>query len=97
VDCLNLYHLDWSTPPGRAVFSDENGWTVKVLSRPCPDYNYTETKADRSQPKATRDFICLIYVILLAENLVIGEFPMSEAEKKYEHRETELLPFLPTR
>jgi hypothetical protein len=29
--------------PGRAVFSDENGWTVKVLSRPCPDYNYTET------------------------------------------------------
>jgi len=46
--------------PGRAVFSDENGWTVKVLSRPCPDY--TETKADRSRPKVTRDFVCLIYV-----------------------------------
>jgi len=36
-------------------------------------------------------------VMPLAENLVIGEVPMSEAEKKYEHRETELLPFLPTR
>lgn len=75
--------------PGRAVFSDEKGCTVKVLSRPCPDYNYAETprigltRYCLGRPeKATKDFVCLIYVILLAENLVIGEVPMSEAEKK---------------